>query len=131
MNEKILAMLDDEIEQIKNTMEDLALGSKEYEQAADILAKLIAKRNEMVKIEYDHLDKKQSRQEENDLKLKQMEDEKKDRRVKNGLTAAKIFGGFLMTGLGTYVTLNFERIQNVTTIAGREFVKQLFVPKKD
>lgn len=131
MNEKILALLDDEIEQIKNTMEDLALGSKEYEQAADILAKLIAKRNEMVKIEYDHLDKKQSRQEENDLKLKQMEDEKKDRRVKNGLTAAKIFGGFLMTGLGTYVTLNFERIQNVTTIAGREFVKQLFVPKKD
>lgn len=131
MNEKILALLDDEIEQIKNTMEDLALGSKEYEQAAEILAKLIAKRNEMVKIEYDHLDKKQSRQEENDLKLKQMEDEKKDRRVKNGLTAAKIFGGFLMTGLGTYVTLNFERIQNVTTIAGREFVKQLFVPKKD
>jgi hypothetical protein len=131
MNEKILYMLDDEIEQIKNTMGDLALGSKEYEQAADILAKLLAKRNEMVKIEYDHLDKKQSRQEENDLKLKQMEDEKKDRRVKNGLTAAKIFGGFIVTGLGTYVTLNFERIQNVTTIAGREFVKQLFVPKKD
>lgn len=131
MNEKILAMLDDEIEQIKNTMEDLALGSEEYKHASEILAKLLDKRNEMVKIEYDHLDKKQSRQEENDLKLKQMEDEKKDRRVKNGLTAAKIFGGFLMTGLGTYVTLNFERIQNVTTIAGREFVKQLFVPKKD
>ena len=131
MDVKILEMLDKEIETIMNTMEDLALGSEEYKQAAETLAKLIDRRNEMVKIEYDHLDKKQSRQEENDLKLKQIEDEKKDRQVKNRLTAAKVFGGFLMTGLGTYVTLNFERIQNVTTIAGREFVKQLFVPKKD
>lgn len=131
MDVKILELLDKEIETIMNTMEDLALGSEEYKQAAETLAKLVDRRNEMVKIEYDHLDKKQSRQEENDLKLKQMEDEKKDRRVKNSLTAVKIFGGFLMTGLGTYVTLNFERIQNVTTIAGREFVKQLFVPKKD
>lgn len=131
MDTKILELLDKEIETIMNTMEDLALGSEEYKQAADVLARLVDKRNEMVKIEYDHQDKKQSRIEENDLKIRQMDDERKDRRVKNGLTAAKIFGGFLVTGLGTYVTLNFERIQNVTTIAGREFVRQLFVPKKD
>ena len=131
MDTKILGMLDDEIETIKNTMGDLALGSEEYKQATDILAKLVDKRNEMMKIEYDHLDKKQSRQEETDLKLKQMEDERKDRRVKNWLTGVKVGGGLIMTAVGTYVTLNFERIQNVTTIAGREFVKQLFVPKKD
>lgn len=131
MDTKILEMLDKEIETIMNTMEDLALGTEEYKQAAETLAKLVDKRNEMVKIEYDHLDKKQSLQDETDLKLKQMEDDRKDRRVKNWLTGAKIFGGMGLTALGTYVTLNFERISNVTTIAGREFVKQLFVPKKD
>lgn len=131
MSNKILEKLDKEIEAIMLTMEDLPANSDEYKQCTEALAKLIDRRNEMVKIEYDHLDKKQSRQEENDLKLKQMEDENKDRKVKNRLTAAKIFGGFAITGLGTLVTLNFERIANVTTIAGREFVKQLFIPKKD
>lgn len=131
MDTKILEMLDDEIEQIKNTMGDLALGTVEYKEATDILTKLIDKRNEMVKIEYDHLDKKQSRQEENDLKARQMEDDRKDRRVKNGITIVKVVGGIVVTVVGTYVTLNFERIQNVTTIAGREFAKRLFMPIKD
>lgn len=131
MDTKILEMLDDEIEQIKNTMGDLALGTVEYKDATDILAKLIDKRNEMVKIEYDHLDKKQSRQEENDLKARQMEDDRKDRRVKNGITIVKVVGSIVVTVAGTYVTLNFERIQNVTTIAGREFAKRLFMPIKD
>lgn len=131
MDTKILEMLDDEIKTVKNTMEDLALGTEEYKQAVDTLAKLVDKRNEMVKIEYDHLDKTRSRQDETDLKLKQMEDEKKDRRVKNWLTGVKVGGSLLLTAVGTYVTMNFERIHNPTTTAGREFFKQLFIPKKD
>lgn len=131
MNTKILEMLDKEIETIINTMEDLAIDSVEYKQAAEILTKLTEKRNDIMKIEYDHLDKKQSRHEENDLKLRQMDDEKKDRRVKNGLMAVKIVSGIVITVVGTYVTLNFERINNVTTLSGREFAKRLFAPLKD
>ena len=124
-------LLEKEIEEILNTMEDLAVNSAEYKEASDRLVKLIEKRNEMVKIEYDHQDKKQSRMEENDLKAKQMEDEKKDRRIKNAISIVNTAVKVVVPVWATLICLNFEMTNSVTTIPGREFIKQLLLPKNN
>lgn len=124
-------LLEKEIEEILNTMDDLAVNSAEYKDASDRLVKLIEKRNEMVKIEYDHQDRKQSRMEENDLKAKQMEDEKKDRRVKNVISIVNTAVKVVVPVWATLICLNFEMTNSVTTIPGREFIKQLLLPKNN
>ena len=119
---EIKEMLEKEIEEILNTMGDMAVNSEDYKETSDRLTKLIDRRNEMVKIEYEHLDKKQSCQEDNDLKAKQMEDEKKARRFKNGLAVANTILGVAVPFYTALICLNFERTDNVTTNPGREAI---------
>ena len=64
-----------------------------------------------------------------DLKVKQIEEEKKDRLVKNCLTAAGIVIPVWVTIWGTLKTLEFEKTGTVTTIMGRGFINKL-LPKK-
>ena len=57
------------------------------------------------------------------------EDEKRDRRIKNGITIAGIVIPSLITIWGTIKSLNFEKEGTVTTIMGRGFINKL-LPKK-
>ena len=76
------------------------------------------KKIEMDKVESEQLIKKQ-----------QLEDEKKDRLVKNIMTAAGIALPLLVTIWGTKVSLKFEEEGTFTTIMGRGFINKL-LPKK-
>lgn len=120
-------------EEIKGNLEALggmeAINSEEYEKATNNTVKLMDRLIEIEKIENDHLDKLASRQEENDLKMKQMDDEKKDRIVKNALTGVSIVGGFALTIWGTVKSIKFEETGTITTIMGRGFIQKL-LPKK-
>ena len=57
------------------------------------------------------------------------EDEKRDRRIKNGITIAGIVIPSVITIWGTIKSLNFEKEGTVTTIMGRGFINKL-LPKK-
>ena len=57
------------------------------------------------------------------------EDEKRDRRIKNGITIAGIVIPSIITIWGTIKSLNFEKEGTVTTIMGRGFINKL-LPKK-
>ena len=60
---------------------------------------------------------------------KEIEDEKKDRKVKNILTGVSVIGGFALTVWGTCKSIKFEETGSFTTIMGRGFIQKL-LPKK-
>ena len=66
---------------------------------------------------------------EKDFKLKQSDEEKKDRLIKNCLSVAGIVLPIWVTIWGTLKTLEFEKEGTVTTIMGRGFINKL-LPRK-
>lgn len=127
MNVKTL--LDEEIVSEIENLNKVPLGSEEHKIAADALAKLLDKSIEMKKLDLEYQDKVESREAANNLKLTEIEEEKKDRRVKNILTGASVVGGFALTIWGTIKSFEFEKDGVITTIMGKGFIQKL-LPKK-
>lgn len=127
MNVKTL--LDEEIVSEIENLNKVPLGSEEHKIAADALAKLLDKSVEMKKLDLEYQDKVESRKAANNLKLTEIEEEKKDRRVKNILTGVSVVGGFALTIWGTIKSFEFEKDGVITTIMGKGFIQKL-LPKK-
>ena len=137
---EVKELLEKELRRELEEMGDLDYGSDEYKVTADGVAKLLDKYIAMDKMILESQDKFDSRDAEikfkkeqvdveNDIKRKQIRDERIDRIVKNVLTAASIFGGFALTVWGTRASFEFEKEGSITTIMGRGFINKLF-PKK-
>lgn len=92
--------------------------SEEYGKVKETVSMLFDKKIEMDKTESDML-----------IKQQQLEEDKKDRLIKNILTAAGIALPLLVTIWGTKVSLKFEEEGTFTTIMGRGFINKL-LPKK-
>lgn len=94
-------------------------GTEEYKVTVDGLTKLMDRAIEMKKFDIENSDKK-----------RQMEDERKDRFVKNVISIAGIIIPSLITIWGTVVSLKYDEKGVIpTTIIGRGFVNKL-LPKK-
>ena len=131
------------VEEIKSQFEaldEMEYGSEVHKAAVDDMTKLLGKLNEMTKIEFEHQEAIKNREAETELKTKQLlaenelkerqvEEEKKDHFVKNCLTAVSVVGGFLLTVWGTKVSIEFEKTGTITTMMGRGFINKL-LPKK-
>lgn len=122
-------LLNDEIVSEIENLNKVPLGSEEHKIAADALAKLLDKSIEMDKMDLEYQDKADSREAANNLKRIEIEEEKKDRRVKNVLTGVSVIGGFAVTIWGAIKSLEFEKTGTITTIMGRGFIQKL-LPKK-
>ena len=122
-------LLYDEIGTDFEKLRDKEPGSEEHKAIVDEIAKLMDRAIEMKKIDIDCDDKAAIRENEQTAKLQQMNDDKKDRLVKNVLNAVGIILPLLVTIWGTKVSMNFEKEDSFTTIMGRGFVNKL-LPKK-
>ena len=118
-----------EIEEELTALGKMEKGSEKYKTTVDGLSKLLDKAIEIEKFDIESKEREDARVFENNLKLKQMDEEKKDRWVRNGLTAAGIVIPTLVTIWGTLKSLKFEETGSVTTIMGRGFINKL-LPKK-
>ena len=125
----IETLLEKRIQHNFEQLDGMGVTSDEYKATADELVKLLDRKIELKKVNVDSQDKKESRKVEADLKREEMEDEKKDRYVKNALTAAGIVLPLTVTIWGVFKTFEFEREGVVTTIMGRSFINKL-MPKK-
>ena len=125
----VKALLNDEIKDEIEQLRKVELGSDQHKIAADALAKLLDKSIEMDKLDLEYQDRFEAREAENELKQKEIEDEKKDRKVKNVLTGVSVIGGFALTVWGTCKSIKFEETGSFTTIMGRGFIQKL-LPKK-
>ena len=115
-------------EEIKNEFEDLKkmeLGSETYKTTVDGLTKLVDRAIELEKIDAEQNEAYENRQ----VELSKIEDDRKDRWVRNILTGAGIVIPTAVTVWGTIKSINFEKEGTITTIIGRGFIQKL-LPKK-
>ena len=115
-------------EEIKNEFEDLKkmeLGSETYKTTVDGLTKLVDRAIELEKIDVEQNEAYENRQ----VALSKIEDDRKDRWVRNILTGAGIIIPTAVTVWGTIKSINFEKEGTITTIMGRGFIQKL-LPKK-
>lgn len=125
----IETLLREEIQNEFEALNGIEKGTEPYKTTVDGLTKLMDRAIELEKIENDVQDKAESREIETKLKEKQMDEDLKDRFIKNCLTAAGIIIPSLITIWGTCKSLKFEEEGTVTTIMGRGFINKL-LPKK-
>lgn len=119
-------MLHEEIQSELDELSKIEVGSEKYKVAVDGVAKLMDRAIEIDKINADAQEKVESREAEIDLKLKQLEEDKKDRKVRNGIAIAGIGIPAVVSIWGTLKTLKFEEVGTVTTLAGREHLRKIF-----
>ena len=93
----IQRLLREEIESEFKELSTITPGGENYKIAVDGITKLMDRAIEMEKNEIDRQDRIDARDSENELKTKQMEDEKKDRFVKNLLAGVGTIGGLVVT----------------------------------
>ena len=125
----IETLLNDEIKSELDLLKDMEVGSDDYKMTVDGLVKLMDRAIEIEKINIEHEEKSSDREADTDIKLAQMEEDKKDRFVRNLISVAGILIPTAVTIWGTFKTLKFEQEGTVTTIMGRGFINKL-LPKK-
>ena len=125
----IKSLVDEEIRSEIEEISKIEVGSDKHKASVDALAKLLDKSIELERLDVEAQEKYESRIAENELKMKQLKDEKRDRIVKNVLTGVSVVGGFGVTIWGTLKSLKFEENGVVTSIVGRGFIQKL-LPKK-
>ena len=125
----IETLLHEEIQDGFDALSKMERGTEIHKTTVDEVAKLFDKAIEIEKIEIEAKDKAKSREIEASLKRAQMEEDRKDRRFKNGIAVGGIVLPLAVTIWGTFKTFRFEETGTVTTIMGRGFINKL-IPKK-
>lgn len=125
----IETMLHDEIKSELEELGKLAVGSEEYKVAVDGITKLTDRVIEMTKSDREHDAKNRDREIDIEFKQVQLEDERKDRIIKNVIAVVGIAVPTAVTIWGTVKSIEFEKEGTITTIMGRGFIQKL-LPKK-
>ena len=125
----IETLLHEEIQDGFDALSRMERGTETHKTTVDEVAKLFDKAIEIEKLEMEAKEREKAREIEASLKRAQMEEDRKDRRVKNGIAVGGIVLPLAVTIWGTFKTLKFEEEGTVTTIMGRGFINKL-IPKK-
>lgn len=125
----IETLLHEEIQDGFDALSRMERGTEIHKTTVDEVAKLFDKAIEIEKIEIEAKEKAKAREIEASLKRAQMEEDRKDRRFKNGIAVGGIVLPLAVTIWGTFKTLKFEEEGTVTTMMGRGFINKL-IPKK-
>lgn len=125
----IETLLHEEIQDGFDALSTMERGTETHKTTVDEIAKLFDKAIEIEKIEIEAKERAKAREIEASLKRAQMEEDRKDRRAKNGIAIGGIVIPLAVTVWGTVKTLKFEEEGTVTTMMGRGFINKL-IPKK-
>ena len=126
---KLETLLNEEIKDEFSEVSKLEVGSDKYKVAVDGLAKLCDRAIELEKIKSEQEFKREQHEVETRMKEEQMKEENKDRKIKNGLTAASIGVPAALAVWGTLKSIKFEETGTITTLMGRGWIQKL-LPKK-
>ena len=125
----IETLLHEEIQDGFDALSRMERGTETHKTTVDEVAKLFDKAIEIEKLEMEVKEREKAREIEASLKRAQMEEDRKDRRVKNGIAIGGIVLPLAVTIWGTFKTFRFEETGTVTTMMGRGFINKL-IPKK-
>ena len=122
-------LLEVEIQDEFEKLSKMEVGTETHKTAVDGLTKLLEKAIEIDKNDSERKAAEEAREFERNLKLMQLQEDKKDRWCKNILSGLGIALPLGVTIWGTLKSLKFEQDGTVTTIVGRGFINKL-LPKK-
>lgn len=125
----IETLLQEEITDELEQLHKMELGSDQYRGTVEGITKLMDRAIEMERFDLERRDKIEGRQEENDLKLRELNDERINRLTQNAIAAVGIIVPTAVTIWGTIKSIEFEKEGTITTIMGRGFINKL-LPKK-
>lgn len=111
-----------------DSLEKMEVGSEEYIKTVDGLTKLMDRAIKIDELNNEHELETDSKEFEKSLKLKEFEEDKRDRLIKNCIGAAGIVLPLGATIWGILKSLKFEETGTVTTIMGRGLFQKL-IPK--
>ena len=126
---KLETLLNEEIKDEFSEVSKLEVGSDKYKVAVDGLAKLCDRAIELEKFKSEQEFKREQHEVETRMKEEQTKEEIKDRKIKNGLTAASIGAPAALAVWGTLKSIKFEETGTITTLMGRGWIQKL-LPKK-
>ena len=126
---EIEKLLHDEIVDELGGLNTLELGSDKYKVTTEGIVKLMDRAIEMDKLSKELDERQKNRNEDLELKYRQIDAEIRDRKIKNVITVVISGVGTIVTIWGTLKTLKFEEVGTVTTMAGRNFTNNLFKRK--
>lgn len=125
IDSQLYEVIKDDFDKLKGN----ELGSDERKATLDEITKLMDRAIEIKKSDIECENKAAALESEQLMRKQQMDDEKKDRLIKNLISVAGIVLPIGLTIWGTKVSLKFEEEGTVTTIMGRGFINKL-LPKK-
>lgn len=122
---KIKSILNEEIQSQIESLNDIEMGTDNYKNSVDGITKLTGQLIEIEKLEKEREDKF----DDNTYRAMQLDEERKDRKVRNCIAAAGVIIPTIVTIWGTKASFKFEQEGTITTIMGRGFINKL-LPKK-
>lgn len=121
----VKSILVEEFESELKEVKKLEVGSDKHKNAVDSLTKLADRIIEIEKLKDEADFKRESLDNETSLKEQQFKDEKKDRNIKNGLTAVNVIGGLGFAAWAFVSSMNFEKEGTLTTDGGKSALRHL------
>lgn len=121
----IETLLHEEISEKLISLSNKGAGTDEYTKSVNDVTELMDRLIEIRKLESEEKEKIIARETETKLKYAQMEVDKKDRFVKNALTAVSIGAPLVVGVIMSFSSMNFEKEGTFTTEAGRSALRQL------
>ena len=103
-------LLHEEIESELKCLKDLEIGTEQYKVTVDGLVKLVDRAIEIDKLNLEAEEKSKNRLNDVDFKQKQIEEERKDRLIRNCISAAGIVIPSLITIWGTLKTFKLSHL---------------------
>lgn len=129
MNMNIEDMLRMEIKSELEALKEIELGTDTYKTTVDGVTKLVDRAIEMEKLGIESQEKVDAREVEIELKRQEIDEDRKDRLVKNVIAVLTVAASTAVTVWGTVKSIEFEKEGTITTIMGRGFIQKL-LPKK-
>lgn len=128
----IRTQLEDEIREEFEALRKIEVGTESYRTAVDGLTKLVDRKIEMDKVEVDAKERVLNRNLETEFKEMQLADDRKDRAIRNGLTAATLVvtTGTTIWGILKSLKIEFKDNEMVTSTVGKELMKKVLPFKK-
>ena len=124
-------LLDEVIEQELKDLKEIELGTESYSNTVEGVTKLIDRKKDLASVELEYQEKVNHRENENYFRMKEIENESKDRKINYVMVGLGILIPASITIWGAKSSWRFEEHGTITSNAGREFMKRLFLRKKE
>lgn len=122
-------LLDEVIEQELKDLKEIELGTESYSNTVEGVTKLIDRKKDLASVELEYQEKVNHRENENYFRMKEIENESKDRKINYVMVGLGILIPASITIWGAKSSWRFEEHGTITSNAGREFMKRLFSRK--